>query len=151
MGGATGGGKQSSIGEEGLAGVTPDQDQRTGVRLGNRQTELQQRTHAVLKRLEANTLPTSDLRAALTHLNRLQQYGGAGGVEARRIKAAAIQSLRRAADATADGLQAKKEHTHEQRRTFYSTTHRQNEKIPDAYADQVGDYFKSIAISEEGE
>ena len=73
QGGASGGGKQSGSGGEGLIGVTPDQDPDIKERLSGSQGELRQRAEALLRKLGKRQLPTGDLREALNKMAQLKK------------------------------------------------------------------------------
>ena len=148
QGGATGGGKQSGVGDEGLTGVTPDQDQRTGQRMEGQQAELKQRTIAMLKKLDDADLPTGDLREALEKMRALERLGDGGGPEARRIKGQLAQSLSRARAAVEVALKAERESVLQRKKDSFPVKYRHNEKVPPAFEEYVGEYFKAIAIEE---
>lgn len=148
QGGATGGGKQSGLGDEGLGGVTPDQTQRKGERLSGNQAELKQRIVTVLKRLEDRNLPTGDIRDALLKISELGQLGDGGGVAARRLKATAAAALRRAQAALDTVAQADREHQKNRIRNPFPQKYRYHEKVPSGYEEYVGQYFKALAVEE---
>ncbi len=151
QGGATGGGKQSGVGDEGLTGVTPDQDQRTGQRMEGKQAELKQRTIAMLKRLDDADLPTGDLREALEKMRALERLGDGGGPEARRLKGQLAQSLSRARAAVQVAMKAERESILKRKKDSFPVKYRHNEKVPPAFEEYVGEYFKAIAIEEAAE
>ena len=151
QGGASGGGKQSGVGDEGLSGVTPDQDQKTGVRLAGNQAELKQRTEAMLKRLDDANLPAGDLRDALEKMRALERIGSGDGPEIRRLKSEAALSLRKARTALEATVQAEKEKLRRRQKETFPVKYRYHEKVPPAFEEYVGEYFKAIAIEEASE
>lgn len=151
QGGASGGGKQSGVGDEGLSGVTPDQDQKTGVRLAGNQAELKQRTEAMLKRLDDANLPAGDLRDALEKMRALERIGSGDGPEIRRLKSEAALSLRKARTALEVTVQAEKEKLRRRKKETFPVKYRYHEKVPPAFEEYVGEYFKAIAIEEASE
>ena len=151
QGGASGGGKQSGVGDEGLSGVTPDQDQKTGVRLAGNQAELKLRTEAMLKRLDDANLPAGDLRDALEKIRALERIGVGDGPELRRLKSEAALSLRKARTALEVTVQAEKEKLRRRQKETFPVKYRYHEKVPPAFEEYVGEYFKAIAIEEASE
>lgn len=151
QGGATGGGKQSGAGDEGLSGVTPDQDQKTGIRLAGNQAELKQRTEAMLKRLDDADLPSGDLRDALEKMRSLERLGSGDGPEMRRLKSEAALSLRKARTALEVTVRAEKEKLRRRKKETFPVKYRYHEKVPPAFEEYVGEYFKAIAIEEASE
>ncbi len=151
QGGASGGGKQSGVGDEGLSGVTPDQDPATGVRLAGNQAELRQRTEAMLKRLDAANLPAADLRDALEKMRALDRIGSGDGPEIRRLKSEAALSLRNARTALEVTIQAEKEKLRRRKKETFPVKYRYHEKVPPAWEEYVGEYFKAIAMEEASE
>ncbi len=151
QGGATGGGKQSGVGGEGLAGTTPDQDPATGKRTGGKEAELHQRTAAMLKRLEERNLPTGDLREALQKIQASEQLGEGGGVEAKRLRREAALSMRRARASVDSALQTEREIRRKRKKDAFPVKYPHREKVPASYEDLVGEYFKALAIEEETE
>ena len=151
QGGASGGGKQSGVGDEGLSGITPDQDQKTGIRLAGNQAELKQRTEAMLKRLDDANLPAGDLRDALEKMRALERIGSGDGPEIRRLKSEAAFSLRKARTALEVTVQAEKEKLRRRQKETFPVKYRYHEKVPPAFEEYVGEYFKAIAIEEASE
>lgn len=151
QGGATGGGKQSGVGDEGLSGVTPDQDQKTGLRLQGHQAELRQRTQAVLKRLQDSDLPTGDLQEALSKMRALERLGNGSGPEARQIRNQVAASLANARTALEITVKAERESISKRQQKAFAVKYKHNEKVPPAYEEYVGEYFKAMAIEETGE
>ena len=148
QGGATGGGKQSGVGGEGLVGQTPDQDTGSGLRTDAHFAELRQRTEAALQRLSARQLPVGELSEALEKLRTAEQLGTGGGVDARALGQSAARSLQNARAAI---LAADRAQLDERRRGALESLPASNashhEKVPAAYESLVGAYFKAIAGS----
>ena len=151
QGGASGGGKQSGIGGEGLAGTTPDQDPDIKQRLNGDQGELKQRVEVLLRRLNDHQLPTGDLREALSRLRQLDGGGMAigSGVDPRRVRSEALAALRQARTAIDTAIRSDQEQLKTNHRKAFTVKSQSNEKVPAEYDDMVGRYFKAMAAEEE--
>jgi hypothetical protein len=145
QGGASGGGKQSGIGDDGLAGVTPEQDQNISQRLSGNQGELKQRTQVLLKKLSGHNLPTGDLREALEKMRQLEQGGINGGVDIRRIRNEMAAALRNARTALDSSIKSEEEKLKRRRHQAFTVKFEQQEKVPAGYEEYVGRYFKALA------
>ena len=149
-GGSTGGGKQSGVGDEGLTGVTPDQDSDISQRLGGNQSELKQKAEALLRRLNDKGLPSGEVQDALRKIAAYEQVVKRGdGVEARRLKTEIVESMKNARSALEQTLKSDYEKISRQKLQDFRSRHQEQEKIPAGYEDTVGLYFKSL--SEGGE
>ena len=145
QGGASGGGKQSGIGDDGLTGVTPEQDQDINQRLSGNQGELRQRTQALLKKLSDRNLPTGDLREALEKMRQVEQGGINGGVDIKRVRNEMASSLRKARTALDTSLKSEEEKLKQRKHQAFIVKFEQQEKIPAGYEEYVGRYFKALA------
>ncbi len=151
QGGATGGGKQSGVGSEGLSGTTPDQDPAIAARLAGEQAELKQRTLALLRQVSARGLPSGELYAALRKIDELARVDASsesGGADIRRIRGEIAASLRRARTAIAAVARADAETIRTTRLRKFSTGAAVAEKIPPGYDDWVGSYFKALGAED---
>jgi len=145
-GGSTGGGKQSGVGDEGLTGVTPDQDSDINQRLGGNQSELKQKAQALLRRLNDKGLPSGEVQEALRKIAAYEQVLKRGdGVEARRLKTEIVDSMKNAKTALEQTLKADYEKVSRQKLQDFRSRHQEQEKIPAGYEDTVGLYFKSLS------
>ncbi len=149
QGGASGGGKQSGLGDEGLTGVTPEQDQDINQRLAGNQGELKQRTQALLKKLSDRNLPTGDLREALEKMRQLEQGGINGGVDIKRVRNEMAAALRNAKTALDSSVKSEEEKLKLRKHQAFTVKFEQQEKVPAGYEEYVGHYFKALASEAE--
>jgi hypothetical protein len=149
QGGATGGGKQSGVGDDGLTGVTPDQDPDIAERLAGNQGELRQRMKALMKKLTERNLPTGDLQEALRKLAILGQSGKGSSIDVRRVKSEIVAALRNARTALDTVAVAEHENLKRRRTKTFVVKHHQQEKVPSGYEDYVGSYFKALAAEKD--
>lgn len=145
QGGASGGGKQSGIGDDGLTGVTPEQDQNISQRLAGNQGELKQRTQALLKKLSDRNLPTGDLREALEKMQQIEQGGINGGVDIRRVRNEMAAALKNAKTALDSSIKSEEENMKQRKHQAFTVKFEQQEKVPAGYEEYVGRYFKALA------
>ena len=145
QGGASGGGKQSGLGDEGLTGVTPEQDQDISQRLAGNQGELKQRTQALLKKLSDRNLPTGNLREALEKMRQIEQGGIDGGVDIRRARNEMAAALRNAKTALDTSVKSEEEKLKQRKHQAFTVKFEQQEKVPAGYEEYVGRYFKALA------
>jgi|GEM_PF-1086465 len=144
--GSTGGGKQSGVGDEGLTGVTPDQDSDIAQRLGGNQSELKQKAQALLRRLNEKGLPSGEVQEALRKIAAYEQVVKQGeGVAAKRLKGEIVGALKNARGALEQTLKADYEKVSRQKLQDFRSRHQEQEKIPAGYEDTVGLYFKSLS------
>ncbi len=147
QGGATGGGKQSGTGGTGLQGITPDQDPNLAARLPGNQIELKQRAEALVRTLTAQNLPTGDLEAAITSMEKLaRQPAGAPGLDLQQVHSDMLSSLRDARTvlrATANlGADPTRRTT---RQNQWSVKHQTDEPTPKGYETSIDAYFQALA------
>ena len=145
QGGASGGGKQSGIGDDGLTGVTPEQDQNISQRLAGNQGELKQRTQALLKKLSDRNLPTGDLREALEKMQQIEQGGINGGVDIRRVRNEMAAAMKNAKTALDSSIKSEEENMKQRKHQAFTVKFEQQEKVPAGYEEYVGRYFKALA------
>jgi hypothetical protein len=149
QGGASGGGKQSGVGNEGLVGITPDQDPDIKERLAGTQGELRQRAEALLRKLGKRDLPTGELRKALSKMAELKNMQTKGKeVEIKQLKKEIGGALRNAKIALVLSINAGQEKVKRQKMQNFTVKHEQKEKIPTEYQDCVSGYFKALATEE---
>jgi hypothetical protein len=149
QGGASGGGKQSGIGDEGLIGVTPDQDPDIKQRLAGTQGELRQRAEALLRKLGKRELPTGELREALNKMAKLQSLQTKGNeIEVKQLKREIAGALRNAKIALVLSINAGQEKVKQQKMQNFTVKYQEKEKVPAEYQDCVSGYFKALANEE---
>jgi len=149
QGGASGGGKQSGVGNEGLIGITPDQDPDIKERLAGTQGELRQRAEALLRKLGKRQLPTGELRKALNKMAQLKNLQTKGNeVEIKQLKKEIGGALRNAKIALVLSINAGQEKVKQQKMQNFTVKHQQKEKVPTEYQDCVSGYFKALAAEE---
>lgn len=147
QGGATGGGKQSGTGGEGLRGITPDQDPDVAERLPGNQIELKQKAEALMRTLTIHNLPTGDLEEAIAAMDILTARGSnAPGIDLRQVHSDAIASLREAGAAVSAALRSGVDVT--RRRgpaSDWTVKYQTEERVPPGYEATVEAYFRSLA------
>ena len=149
QGGASGGGKQSGTGGEGLIGVTPDQDPDIKERLSGSQGELRQRAEALLRKLGKRQLPTGDLREALNKMAQLKKMQANGSKkEINKLKGEINIALKNARTALLLSINAGQEKVRRQKMKNFTVKYQEKEKIPPEYQDCVSGYFKALAKEE---
>jgi len=149
QGGASGGGKQSGIGDEGLIGVTPDQDPDIKQRLAGTQGELRQRAEALLRKLGKRELPTGELREALNKMAKLQNLQTKGNeMQIKQLKREIAGALRNAKIALVLSINAGQEKVKQQKMQNFTVKYQEKEKVPAEYQDCVSGYFKALANEE---
>ena len=149
QGGASGGGKQSGVGDEGLIGVTPDQDPDIKERLAGNQGELRQRAEALLRKLGKRELPTGELRKALNKMAQLKNMQTKGNeIKIKQLKREIGGALRNAKIALVLSINAGQEKVRQQKMQNFTVKHQQKEKVPTEYQDCVSGYFKALANEE---
>jgi hypothetical protein len=149
-GGATGGGKQSGIGNEGLRGKTPDNNRDLEQRLPGKQVELKQKAEALLRKLTVQNLPTGDLEDAISKMEQLSKYNSKGkGLNFRQAKDDVISSLLDAKSAVNEAVKSDIDKNAGKKKKDFSFKYNSNENTPAGYEDTVEAYFKSLAAGDE--
>jgi hypothetical protein len=148
QGGATGGGKQSGVGHEGLRGKTPDNNRDLEQRLPG-QVELKQKAEALLRKLTVRNLPTGDLEEAISKMELLSKYNARGkGVEFRQVRDDLLSSLIDAKTAVNEAVKSDTDKSTAKRKKDNFFKYNGNENTPSGYEDTVEAYFKSLAEGE---
>lgn len=143
QGGATGGGKQSGLGGEGLRGVTPDRDPEVAQRLPGNQAELKQKAEALVRELSVHNLPTGDLETAVALMETLTRRGGGGlaPVQVRREIVGALKDADRVIRAAAEsGV----ERSRRRAAPSWVTKQERPDRIPEGYEAPVDAYFEAL-------
>ena len=149
-GGATGGGKQSGIGHEGLRGKTPDNNRDLEQRLPGKQVELKQKAEALLRKLTVQNLPTGDLEEAISKMELLSKYNAKGkGLNFRQAKDDVISSLIDAKTAVNVAVKSDIDKNEGRKKKDFTFKYNSNENTPAGYEDTVEAYFKSLAKGDE--
>ncbi len=152
QGGATGGGKQSGLGGEGLRGITPDQKPDVAQRLPGKQAELKQKAEALLRELNVRNLPTGDLEEAVNKMELIQKYRASGqGLQAKQIQSELMSNLKDARTAMGTGTVGGTEKSATSAKRISSIRHPDNESTPDGYEESVDAYFRALAEPDGGE
>ena len=152
QGGATGGGKQSGLGGEGLRGVTPDQKPDVAQRLPGKQAELKQKAEALLRELNVRNLPTGDLEESVNKMELIQKYRSTGqGLQAKQIQSELLSSLKDARAAMGAGVVGGAEKSGGSAKRISTIRHQDNESTPDGYEESVDAYFRALAEPDTGE
>lgn len=150
QGGATGGGKQSGLGGEGLRGITPTQKPDVQQRLPGKQAELKQKAEALMRELNVRNLPTGDLESAITKMEKIQKYRSAGqGLQMRQVQSELLSSLKDASLAIKAGASGGAEKSRAKTKPVATVRHVSNEPTPEGYETSVDAYFRALAEPEE--
>jgi len=146
-GGATGGGKLSGYGEEGLRGPTPSQQPAQNLpRLADRQAKIRQEAEAIALRLRGYHLPTGDLEASIGEMKNLEQSARkVDGVGVRRSFSRAVDALGEAKKAVRVevGLHHERVKLPEWMRNEIKTG--LQDATPKGYEEMVSEYFRALA------
>jgi hypothetical protein len=151
-GGATGGGKLSGSGAEGLRGPNAPLTSQKLPRLADTQAKIRQQAESLALKLRGYKLPTGDLEVSIGAMKKLEQSARQGdGIGVRRAFSQAVNAL-------GDTKKAVRQET---------GLHREQVKLPDWYRDEiktgltdgvpkgyeemVGEYFKVLAEQTAGE
>jgi hypothetical protein len=146
QGGATGGGKQSGLGGEGLRGITPDQKPDVEQRLPGKQAELKQKAEALLRELNVRNLPTGDLEEAVNKMELIQRYSAEGrGLQVKQIRNELVSTLRDAKTAIGLGISGGTENSRKVTKRISSIRHHSSEPTPQGYEESVDAYFRALA------
>jgi hypothetical protein len=146
QGGATGGGKQSGLGGEGLRGITPTQKPDVEQRLPGQQAELRQKAEALMRELNVRNLPTGDLEDAINKMELIQKYRSTGqGLATKQVASDVISSLKDARTAIKVGVSAGVEKNAATAKRISVVSHPDNESTPSGYESSVDAYFRALA------
>ena len=152
QGGATGGGKQSGLGGEGLRGITPSHRPDVDQRLPGKQAELKQKAEALMRELNVRNLPTGDLEEAVNKMELIQKYRSTGqGLQTKQIASELVSSLKDARTAMRTSVSSGAEKSNAQAKRISTIRHPDNESTPDGYESSVDAYFRALAEPEPGE
>ena len=150
QGGATGGGKQSGVGGEGLRGITPDQKPDVQQRLPGQQAELKQKAEALMRELNIRNIPTGDLEEAINKMEQIQKFRASGqGLQVKQIQSELLSSLKDARTAMKAGAAGGTEKSKVTAKRISTIRQPANENTPEGYESSVDAYFRALAEPEE--
>ena len=146
-GGATGGGKLSGFGEEGLRGPTPSQPAAQKLpRLAERQAKIRQEAEMIALRLRGYHLPSGDLEASVGEMKNLEQAARKlDGLGVRRSFSRAVDALddARKAIRVEVGLHRERVKLPEWMRSEIRTG--LQDATPKGYEEMASEYFRALA------
>ena len=146
QGGATGGGKQSGVGGDGLRGITPDQKPDLQQRLPGKQAEMKQKAEALIRELNVRNLPTGDLEEAVNKMEQIQKFSSSGsGLKVRQVQSELISSLKDARMAIRSSAAGGVERSEVRGLSVSTIRHPENESTPAGYEESVDAYFRALA------
>lgn len=153
QGGATGGGKQSGLGGEGLRGITPDRKPDTGQRLPGQQAELRQRAEALLREMTTRNLPSSDLEEAIRRMALLEGVSPSAGqgLRVKQLQNAALASLKDARQVLRADAEGGSEIRAASAKPLSAIRYQGDEPTPGGYEESVDAYFRALAEPDNGE
>jgi len=145
-GGATGGGKLSGFGGEGLRGPAPPSSNQRLPRLAEEQAKIRQQAEALALRLRRYHLPGGDLETSVNAMNGLEQAAHKeDGLGVRRAFSQAVSALGAAKDSAQSqaGLQRARDQlppwVREQMRVGVQ------DGVPKGYEEMVAEYYRALA------
>jgi hypothetical protein len=146
QGGATGGGKQSGVGGDGLRGITPDQKPDVRQRLPGQQAELKQKAESLMRELNVRNLPTGDLEEAINKMELIQKYRSTGqGLQVKQVQSELLSSLKDARAALKTGVDGGMEKRASTSKRIATIRQPSNEATPEGYESSVDAYFRALA------
>lgn len=152
QGGATGGGKQSGLGGDGLRGITPDQKPDVQQRLPGQQAELKQKAEALLRELNVRNLPTGDLEEAVNKMELIQKFRSTGqGLQARQVQSDLLSNLKDAQVILNTHARGGTEQSGAAVRRASTFRYQGTEPTPEGYEESVDAYFRALADPDTGE
>ena len=145
-GGATGGGKLSGFGGEGLRGPAPPPSGQRLPRLADQQAVIRQQAEALALQLRRYHLAGGELETSVNAMNRLEQAARkADGLGVRRAFSQAVSSLGAARDTMQSQIAVRREQdqlppwVREQMRVGVQ------EGVPKGYEEMVAEYYRALA------
>jgi hypothetical protein len=152
QGGATGGGKQSGLGGDGLRGITPDQKPDVQQRLPGQQAELKQKAETLLRELNVRNLPTGDLEEAVNKMELIQKFRSTGqGLQARQVQSDLLSNLKDARVILNTQARGGAEQSGAAVRRASTFRYQGTEPTPEGYEESVDAYFRALADPDAGE
>jgi hypothetical protein len=149
QGGATGGGKLSGFGQQGLRGPTAPPMAQAAPRLADRQAKIRQQAEALAMKLRAYRLPTGDLETAIASMRKVEET-------VRKMDGAQLkQHYNRVLDALGGAREAVKAETGLVREQVKlpgwmrdEITTGLQDGLPKGYEEMVAEYFRALAGKE---
>jgi hypothetical protein len=146
LGGATGGGKLSGFGAEGLRGPTPPPSGQNAPRLAEQQAKIRQQAEALALKLRAYKLPTGDLEASVQAMQAVEAgMLQKNGLEVRRSFSRAVDHLRDAKQTAKAEAGLTREHTKLPAWMRDEITTGLQDGTPRGYEEMVAEYFRALA------
>ena len=145
-GGATGGGKLSGTGAEGLRGPAAPQTNQKLPRLADQQAKIRQEAESLALKLRRYHLPTGDLEESITSMKRLEASAKKGdGLGVRRSFSRAVDTLDVAKKTlrVESGLHRERTKLPEWMRDEIKVG--LQDGVPKGYEEMIGEYFKAVA------
>ncbi len=144
-GGATGGGKLSGFGEQGLRGPTSVPRLDAMKRLAGKQAEIRQQAEQVALHLRARGLPAGDLGASIAHMRDLEDAAQKGdGAVVRQAFDAAVGRARDARTSVGAAERVRREAAGLTRREADELWAGLRDDIPAGYEAVVGAYYRRV-------
>ena len=145
-GGATGGGKLSGFGAEGLQGPAPPSSSEQAPRLAEQQAKIRQQAEALALQLRRYHLSGGELETSVNAMNRLEQAARKeDGLGVRRAFSQAVSGL----DAAKDTLQSQIAVRREQDPLPPSVREQMRvgvqDGVPKGYEEMVAEYYRALA------
>jgi hypothetical protein len=145
-GGATGGGKLSGYGGEGLRGPAPPSSNQRMPRLADQQAKIRQQAEALALQLRRYHLSGGELETSANAMNRLEQAARKNdGLGVRRAFSQAVNSLGAAKDTVQSQIAVRREQdklppsVREQMRVGVQ------DGVPKGYEEMVAEYYRALA------
>jgi len=148
QGGATGGGKLSGSGQEGLRGPLPPPVQQKMKRLAEQQSKLRQQAETLALQLRKERKPTGDLESAVNSMKQLESAAkNQNGIGLYQGYHQALDALNAARKAYSGSRLSRVESDSLATRTGSGVEDTQAENIPAGYEEMTGAYFRSLSES----
>lgn len=147
-GGATGGGKLSGSGEDGLHGPLPPPAQQKMKRLAEQQSKLRQQAESLALQLRKQRKPSGELETAVNAMRQLETAAQTqNGVGLYQGYHQALDALASARKAYSGSRLSRVESDSLNSRSGQGVTDTQAEEIPSGYEEMTGAYFRSLSES----
>jgi hypothetical protein len=145
-GGATGGGKLSGFGAEGLRGPAPPSSNEQMPRLADQQAKIRQQAEALAIQLRRYQLSGGELETSVNAMTRLEQAARKqDGLGVRRAFSQAVSGLNAARDTLTSQIAVRREHdplppsVRDQMRAGIQ------DGVPKGYEEMVAEYYRALA------
>ena len=149
VGGATGGGKKSGGGEEGLEGVFPPPMERDMERLKKLQKGIREKTQRILKDLKSVLVDTGDVDRAIKLMRDVERDLGKRSyryVDLARKQKQILRHLESAGGTSAKDMILRTHDPSKMARQFHrEMLDAMDEAYPPEYKDALANYFKALS------